>query len=35
MQAERLHSRFHANSPSLEADIATIRALYAATEPGT
>ena len=35
LQAERLHSRFHANSQSLEADIAAIRALYAATEPGT
>jgi TolB-like protein len=33
-QAERLWRRSLSNSPRLEADIATIRALYAAAEPG-
>ena len=33
-QAERSWRRIFPNSPRLEADIATIRALYAATEPG-
>ena len=33
-QAERLWRRVASNSPRLEADIAIIRALYAATEPG-
>lgn len=33
-QAEQLWRRVYPNSPALEADIATIRALYAATEPG-
>ena len=33
-QAERLWRRALPNSPRLEADIAIIRALYAATEPG-
>ncbi len=33
-QAERLWRRGHPNSPTLEADIAIVRALYAETEPG-
>ena len=33
-QAERLYRRLPSNSPTLEADVAIIRALYAATEPG-
>ena len=33
-QAARTWRRVSSNSPTLEADIATIRALYAATEPG-
>ncbi len=34
VQAERIWRRVHPNSPTLEADIATVRELYAATEPG-
>ncbi len=33
-QAERIWRRCAPNSPTLEADVATIRALYAALEPG-
>ncbi len=33
-QAERIWRRTAPNSPTLEADIAIVRALYAATEPG-
>jgi TolB-like protein/Tfp pilus assembly protein PilF len=33
-QAERLYRLLLSNSPTLEADVAIIRALYAATEPG-
>jgi hypothetical protein len=32
--AERHFRRVYLNSPSLEGDLAAIRALYAATEPG-
>jgi tetratricopeptide (TPR) repeat protein len=34
-QAERQYRRLLARSPRLDADVATIHALYAATEPGT
>jgi hypothetical protein len=33
-RAERYWRRLFPNSPRLEGDIATVRALYAATEPG-
>ncbi|MBK8840703.1 MAG: hypothetical protein IPO30_19040 [Hyphomonadaceae bacterium] len=33
-QAERVWRRAHPNSPTLEPDIAVVRALYAAAEPG-
>jgi hypothetical protein len=33
-QAERVWRRLTPNSPRLEADIAIVRGLYAATEPG-
>ncbi len=33
-QAERQYRRLQARSPNLDADVATFRALYAATEPG-
>jgi len=34
VRAERYWRRLFPNNPRLEDDIATIRALYAATEPG-